>query len=149
MSTSDHPQGHADHGSHDHSSHAPHEHADQGSHEIGQETHDQVGRGTADRLDVEGEYQDKDVATPRADPPVGEYEDRDVPGPQPTAPEDEGSFADTDVVSEHRHPVAEGSFEDAEIPGVVEDVEAVQVERARQHRGDVDLDVTDGPTSTH
>ena len=79
------------------------------------------------------------------------YEDKDVPDEPrrrasrrvhrrrcrgPTArrtPHDEGSFADHDVVSDHRHPEAEGSFEDAVIPGEDEDVEAIQVERA--HHG--------------
>ena len=101
------------------------------------------GHGQHHHPDSEGEYEDKDVATGRAEPPVGEYEDADVPAPQPTVPEDEGSFADHDVVSEHRHPAAEGSFEDAEIPGVDDDVEAVQVERAQHHHTDSD----DTPTS--
>lgn len=86
----------------------------------------------------EGEYEDKDVGAQRAEPPVGEYEDTDVAAPRPDVPEDEGSYADRDVISEHRHPVAEGSFEDAEIPGEDEDVEAVQVERAQQHHTPVD-----------
>ena len=100
--------------------------------------------------DREGEYEDKDVGAGRAEPPVGEYEDTDVHEPRATQPHDEGSFADHDVVSEHRHPVAEGSFEDAEIPGEDEDVEAVQVERAQHHHTDVEdvpeTDVSGEPT---
>ncbi len=98
--------------------------------------------GTHHHPDSEGEYEDKDVADGRTEPPVGEYEDHDVRDPRPTEPHDEGSFADHDVVSEHRHPAAEGSFEDAEIPGVDDDVEAVQEERAQHHHTDV-TDVTD------
>ena len=86
----------------------------------------------------EGEYEDKDVAGGRAEAPAGEYEDHDITAPRPDVPEDEGSYADHDVVSEHRHPVAEGSFEDAEIPGEDEDVEAVQEERALHHHTPVD-----------
>jgi len=97
--------------------------------------------------DAEGEFEDKDVGATRADPPVGEFEDTDVVEPQPGVPEDEGSFADHDVASEHRHPVAEGSFEDAEFPGVDEDVEAVQVERALEKHDPVDGIDTSPPGS--
>jgi len=97
-----------------------------------------AGRGLHHHPDAEGEFEDKDVGARTGEPPVGEFEDTDVSAPQPAEPEDEGSFADHDVVSEHRHPAAEGSFEDSEIPGQDEDVEAVQIERAEHHHTDVD-----------
>jgi hypothetical protein len=99
---------------------------------------DDAAHGLHYHPDREGEYEDKDVADRVAEPPVGEYQDTDVSAPRPTVPHDEGSFADHDVISEHRHPAAEGSFEDSEIPGEDEDVEAVQVERAEQHRAPFD-----------
>jgi hypothetical protein len=90
-------------------------------------------------------YEDKDIPENPPDEPVGAYPDTDVVEPRSVHPDDEGSFADHDVVSEHRHLVAEGSFEDAQLPDEDVDVEAVQIERAHHAHSEPD-DIHTRPT---